>query len=54
MRGAVKRQREKATVIWGYTAIIILILFGIGALTIGVIFKEQLASWFTSFKAFLS
>lgn len=54
LRGAVHRQREKATVIWGYTAIIILILFGIGALTIGVIFKEQLASWFTSFKAFLS
>ena len=54
LRGAVIKQRERATTIWGYTAIVILILFAVGALTIGIIFKNQLAGWFSSFKSLFS
>lgn len=54
LRSAVRKQRERATTVWGYTAIVILILFAVGAIAIGFIFKNQLAGWFSSFKSFLS
>lgn len=53
LRSAVRKQREKATVIWGYTAIVILTIFAVGAITLGIIFRQQLVSWFGSLKAFL-